>query len=417
MARPDILTWIGDLLKLKTVKKNNIVDAINEQEDKIKVLSDSKFNKSTKQVNSLDEINENMLFSNWSASKDFPFVNYTSGLKITGADPNYYAMLAIDSVNDKGGMAYKCKNGGWHLTATKDDIADLSKIVKKQESFTNIDLNTLFKSCFGYCYSCSNRPLDDNGYIDVIAVGVTDCIQKYTAYNSGGIYNRIIRNKVASEWKEESSTLHVSPYKENIFTSPPLNEMYGLSFDVIQGTNLEASPCTEMGRNIPEWYDVLSLVSSANRAFQIAMQCFNTHPGMFWRNRHVDTNEYNKWSKWRELATTDKIDISFPLASGLIKNTGAPWQNKITKNGDGSYDIWFAVRKVDGTPFGVQPCQIGSMVEGHRANGYYQGDGISYKTDYSFQTAMVYCDDSRIMCHNIFAEAISLNGHIRFRTS
>ncbi len=67
---------------------------------------------------------------------------------------------------------------------------DSGKLPVTAATFSHIDLNSLTKTCSGYCIDCTNIPAGaGNGYIEAIGVGGL-CLQRYIEYNSGSTYKR-----------------------------------------------------------------------------------------------------------------------------------------------------------------------------------------------------------------------------------
>lgn len=148
---------------------------------------------------------------------------------------------------------------------------------------------------------------------------------------------------------------------------------------------------------------------------QFATVVYGTSEGTsYYRIKRAD----NTWIAWKQLVTTEKTEMDIPLASGFTADTATVgWKHKIVRNGDGSYDLWFAVKKTDNSNIPTGYIQIGSMVAGHIPNAFYIGNGLSVENDTSFAVGFCYVDNSRLMFHNIFASAKSLRGYIRFRTN
>ena len=123
------------------------------------------------------------------------------------------------------------------------------------------------------------------------------------------------------------------------------------------------------------------------------------------------------WTAWTQIVTTNKLEIDIPLANGFVTDiASASWKNKIIRNNDGSYDLWFSVKKSDGSNIPIGYLQIGYMVGGHKPNAFYIGSGISVESDLAFTIGFCYADSERLMFHNTYANAKSLRGYIRFRT-
>lgn len=86
------------------------------------------------------------------------------------------------------------------------------------------------------------------------------------------------------------------------------------------------------------------------------------------------------WEVWKELPTTDKIDISFPFDSGYTFAFGGLYANKIVKNNFKQGFIYGCVKKVDETNFSANVAvKIGTLATGTLPTAFFaNGSGALY---------------------------------------
>lgn len=176
------------------------------------------------------------------------------------------------------------------------------------------------------------------------------------------------------------------------------------------GSNMMGMPIND----IYTWWVVDSSVMSPT---YIRYMVSNVEPNISQVSTWIGIVKAGIFEGWEKIATTDKIDISLPLINGFTPITSPSWKTGIVKNGDGSYDLWFSVRKSDGSVIPINIIQIGTTVDGHKPDKFYFGSCTSIVNDLDTQDVFCYIDSSRLMVHNTKANAKELIGHIRYRTN
>lgn len=79
---------------------------------------------------------------------------------------------------------------------------DNGKIDKTLTTLNTVDLNTVKETGFNYCSNCTNRPVEYNGYLVVLALNSNTVLQTYYRYNYDEQYLRRCTNGIWQNWIE-----------------------------------------------------------------------------------------------------------------------------------------------------------------------------------------------------------------------
>lgn len=119
-----------------------------------------------------------------------------------------------------------------------------------------------------------------------------------------------------------------------------------------------------------------------------------------------------KWGVWKQIATTDKIDISLPYNSGYEHDTAFNYSSVIIINQFKQARIYFNVKKTDGSTFKVgEQHNVATLPSPYLSALNIGGTCTSSHSLICYNTCALYNNILTVYCN---VESIAITGHIDY---
>lgn len=188
----------------------------------------------------------------------------------------------------------------------------------------------------------------------------TISVQKFTAINNNiyDTYSRVVVDGIEKHCKRVATEDEMNVLNDRL-TYVGLGENGTSSIttnsNTISSSGMYQTNVNTVGTNFISLLDHRQF--DVNYAYQF-LQRFGT------QDLEYRIKNGGSWGSIKKLATTEKMDISFPYASGYTARSG--WISRVTKTQDNIVIIEAGLNKTDGTAFPTTETFIGNLPVGYR---------------------------------------------------